>query len=79
MLERSNSKSWKPADFYPFLDVLFDAFGPERLLFASNWPFILVSGMYLQWKSLMEKYMEKFSEEDLDHFFGENASRVYSL
>ena len=35
----SNWKSWKPADFYPFLDILFEAFGPNRLLYASDWPF----------------------------------------
>ena len=79
LLERSNSKTWKPADFYPFLDILFESFGSERLLFASDWPFLLLSGMYLQWKSLLEKYTEKFSEEDRDKFFGENARTIYRL
>jgi L-fuconolactonase len=79
LFERSNSKTWKPADFYPFLDILFDSFGSERLLFASDWPFLLVSGMYLQWKSLLEKFTEKFSEDDRDKFFGENARAIYRL
>jgi L-fuconolactonase len=74
-----DSKTWKPADFFPFLEIIFDAFGPERLLFASDWPFILVSGMYVQWKSLLEKFMEKFSPEDKDMFFGENANRLYRI
>jgi L-fuconolactonase len=74
-----DSKTWKPADFFPFLEIIFDAFGPERLLFASDWPFLLVSGMYVQWKSLLEKFMEKFSPEDRDNFFGENANRLYRI
>ena len=74
-----DSKTWKPADFFPFLDIIFDAFGPDRLLFASDWPFLLNSGMYVQWKSLLEKYMEKFSPEDKDKFFGENANRLYRI
>jgi L-fuconolactonase len=74
-----DSKSWKPADLYPYLDILFDSFGVERLLFASDWPFILLAGMYVQWKSLLEKYTEKFSPEDQDTFFGENAARIYRI
>jgi L-fuconolactonase len=72
-------KSWKPADFYPFLDILFESFGPERLMFASDWPFILMAGIYVQWKSLMEKFTEKFSTDDRNKFFGENAARIYRL
>jgi L-fuconolactonase len=72
-------KSWKPSDFYPFLDILFESFGPERLMFASDWPFILLAGIYVQWKSLLEKFTEKFSAEDRDKFFGENAMRIYRL
>ncbi len=74
-----NWKSWKPADFYPFLDTLFEAFGPNRLLYASDWPFILLSGSYVQWKSLMEKYTEHLKPEEKENFFGENAQRIYHL
>jgi L-fuconolactonase len=72
-------RSWKPADLYPYLDILFDAFGVERLLYASDWPFILGAGMYVQWKSLLEKYLENFLPEDQDKFFGENARSLYRL
>jgi L-fuconolactonase len=79
LLERGNWKAWKPADFYPFLEILFDAFGAGRLLYASNWPFLLLSGMYVQWKSLLEKFMEKKTREEWDLFFGANADRIYRL
>ncbi|HVY74198.1 MAG TPA: amidohydrolase family protein [Puia sp.] len=75
----ANWKSWKPGDFYPFLDLLFKSFGPDRLLYASDWPFLLLSGAYVQWKSLLEKYTEHLSEEQHENFFGENARRVYRL
>jgi L-fuconolactonase len=79
LLNSAVGKSWKPADFYPFLDIVFDAFEPERLLYASDWPFLLLSGIYVQWKSLLEKYMEKFTEDDRTLFFGGNAARIYRL
>ncbi|HLK27724.1 MAG TPA: amidohydrolase family protein [Puia sp.] len=72
-------KGWTPADFYPYLDVVFDAFGTDRLMFGSDWPVILVSGMYVQWKSMLEKYMEGFKEEDKEKFFGLNAIEFYNL
>ena len=75
----SNLKSWSPTDFYPFLDILFESFGTERLLFASDWPFLLLAGIYVQWKSLIEKYMEKYLPEDREKIFGENARRLYRI
>jgi L-fuconolactonase len=72
-------KQWSAADFYPYLDVVFDAFGPERLMFGSDWPVILVSGIYVQWKSLIEKYMESFDEEDREKVLGLNAVDFYKL
>jgi L-fuconolactonase len=79
LLTRGNRKSWKPADFYPFLEILFDLFGTERLMYASDWPFILLAGIYVQWKSLLEKFTENMVQEDRDKFFGENAHRIYRL
>lgn len=72
-------KSWSAGDFYPYLDVVFDAFGTERLLFGSDWPVILLSGIYVQWKSLLEKYMEPFKAVEREHVFGKNAERFYAL
>lgn len=72
-------KEWSPAEFYPYLDVVFKAFGTERLLFGSDWPVMLLSGMYVQWKSLLEKYMENFDKEDKEKVFGRNAVAFYNL
>lgn len=72
-------KDWRPADFYPYLDVVFEAFGPDRLMFGSDWPVMLVSGMYVQWKSLLEKYLEHFLAEDQAKIFGLTAKRVYGI
>lgn len=72
-------KEWSAGDFYPYLDVLFDSFGADRLLFGSDWPVITLSGIYVQWVSLLEKYMEGKSIEDRDKVFGGNAVKLYRL
>ncbi len=72
-------KQWSASDFYPYLDVVFKAFGTDRLLFGSDWPVMLLSGIYIQWKSLLEKYLEGFTAEDREKIFGGNAISFYRL
>jgi L-fuconolactonase len=79
LITEADWKNWRPADFYPYLDVVFEAFGPDRLLFGSDWPVMLLSGIYVQWKSLLEKYTEHFLPEDKEKIFGLTATRVYGI
>ncbi|MBO9564512.1 MAG: amidohydrolase family protein [Niastella sp.] len=72
-------KTWSSAEFYPYLDVVFEAFGTDRLVFGSDWPVMLLSGIYVQWKSLLEKYMENFEAEEKEKVFGLNAKAFYNL
>jgi len=71
--------AWNPGEFYPYLDTVFECFGVERLMFGSDWPVLLLSGMYVQWKSLLEKYMEKYKLQDKEKVFGLNAIKFYGL
>ena len=79
LFTEANWKEWSPADFYPYLDVVFRNFGTDRLMFGSDWPVMLLSGIYVQWKSLLEKYMENYTEDERDLVFGLNAMRFYNL
>jgi L-fuconolactonase len=72
-------KDWRAADFYPYLEVIFSSFGVNRLLFGSDWPVVLLSGMYVQWKSLLEKFTDKLDEESRENIFGKNAIAFYAL
>lgn len=79
LITEARWKEWSPAEFYPYLDVLFEHFGPGRLLFGSDWPVMLLSGIYVQWKSLLEKYMEAMNDDDKEAVFGLNAQKVYGI
>lgn len=79
LFTETNWKDWSPGDFYPYLDVVFEYFGIDRLLFGSDWPVMLLSGIFIQWKSLLEKYMEQFDEESREKVFGKNAIEFYKL
>lgn len=38
MVTEGNWKNWTEADFTPYLDIIFDAFGPDRVMIGSDWP-----------------------------------------
>lgn len=79
LLTEAKWKEWSASEFYPYLDVVFKSFGNDRLMFASDWPVMMLSGIYVQWKSLIEKYMENETIEEKEKVFGLNAIQFYGL
>jgi L-fuconolactonase len=72
-------KQRRASDFKPYLDVVFDLFGADRLMFGSDWPVCLLAATYRQVKQLIEEYVEGFSQSDKEKIFGGNAARFYGL
>jgi L-fuconolactonase len=70
---------WNPQDIHPYLDVVFEAFGPERLMFGSDWPVCLLAATYQQAKRLIETYVEIHAAEHKSDIFSGNAIRFYGL
>ena len=79
LVTEADWKHWKADDFKPYLDVVFDAFGVERLMFGSDWPVCLLAATYRQVKQLIENYLTGYSEADKHNIFGGNAARFYEL
>ncbi|MEM9648027.1 MAG: amidohydrolase family protein [Bacteroidota bacterium] len=70
---------WKKQDFVPYLDVVFDAFGPERLMFGSDWPVCLLSATYNEVLEILEDYLNQFPEDVKAKVMGLNAISFYKL
>lgn len=79
MVTEADWRNWKRADFDPYLDVVFEAFGIERLMYGSDWPVCLLAASYQQVLNLMEGYTSKLSAEEQSMFWGGNATRFYNL
>jgi L-fuconolactonase len=71
--------NWKAADFKPYLDVVFDAFGADRVMFGSDWPVCLLAASYAQVKQIIEDYLHGCTVEQKENIFGGNAIRFYNL
>ena len=79
MVTEADWKHWRPSDFRPYLDVVFESFGPGRLMFGSDWPVCLLGGRYAQVKQIIDDYTQSLSTSDKDNIFGGNAIRFYGL
>ena len=79
MVTEADWQNWQQSDFVPYLDVVFEAFGTDRLMFGSDWPVCLLGGAYTEIKGILEQYIAKRSQEDSAKIFGENASAFYGL
>ena len=79
MVTEANWGEWKASDFEPYLDVVFEAFGVDRLLFGSDWPVCLLSGTYEQVYGIAHDYLRKHAPKAEPAIFGENAVRAYRL
>src|SRR5262249_44211761 len=54
LVTEADWRNWRSEDFRPYLDVVFEAFGPKRLMFGSDWPVCLLAASYQQVKSSIE-------------------------
>ena len=79
LVTEGNWKGWKADDFKLYLDIVFDAFGPGRVMFGSDWPVCLLGATYREVKGLVEGYANDFSQADKEKIFGGNAARFYAL
>jgi L-fuconolactonase len=79
MVTEADWKKWKREDFEPYLDVVFDAFGADRLMFGSDWPVCLVAATYSQVKNIVESYVNRHESNAKANILGGNAVRVYGL
>jgi L-fuconolactonase len=77
MVTEANLTAWKPADFRPFLEVVFEAFGADRLMYGSDWPVCLLAGSYAQIQGLAADYVSALDAAAKEKFFGGNAARFY--
>ncbi|MEV5960450.1 amidohydrolase family protein [Kribbella sp. NPDC051952] len=71
--------TWKPADLQPYADTVLDAFGPDRVLFGSDWPVCLLAATYAQVVETAETLTSSLTPAESEAVFSSNATRTYNL
>jgi L-fuconolactonase len=79
MVTEAHWHAWQTCDFRPYLDTVFEAFGPSRVMFGSDWPVCEVAGGYDAVVGLAQDYLAGFSALEQAQFWGSTAAAFYKL
>jgi len=79
LVTEADWSTWQPADFRPYLDVVFEAFGANRIMFGSDWPVCTLAGTYSQVYKLLGDYANSLSLTEQSAIWGGTAVRAYGL
>ena len=72
-------QSWSSSDFVPYIDVIVDAFGPDRLMIGSDWPVSTLRGEYQDVMRVVLDYVENLSQPERDAICGETCRAFYGV
>ena len=70
---------WEAGQFRRYLDVVFEAFGPRRLMMGSDWPVCLVAGDYGTVVNVVKDYIKPLSKSEQDAVLGGTAADFYRI
>ncbi len=79
VITEADHASWTLEQIRPYLDHAIDCFGPDRLLFASDWPVSEQTHRYPAWVAIVEQALAGCSERERRQVFHDNAIAAYRL
>jgi L-fuconolactonase len=68
---------WQIADLRPAVDHVLKCFGPQRMMWGSDWPVLNLAGDYPRWLAAAEMLLADLSVDEQEDVFGGTAARVY--
>ena len=66
-------------DLRPYLDVVLEAFGPQRLMIGSDWPVCTLSADYASTMKLVVDYVSVLSADTRAGILGGSCARFYGI
>ncbi|MCO6007979.1 amidohydrolase family protein [Actinoallomurus purpureus] len=79
MVTEADWASWTIADLRPYADIVLDAFGPDRLMFGSDWPVCLLAATYADILATAEQLTSGLNDDETSAVLGGTATRSYRL
>ncbi|MCL8017145.1 amidohydrolase [Streptomyces sp. AS02] len=79
MVTEADWGSWTVEDLKPYADTVLDAFGPERLMFGSDWPVCRLAAPYAQVIAAAGELTAGLDPAERHQVFSGTAVRTYGL
>lgn len=69
--------NWQVDDLREAVDHVLGCFGPQRMLWGSDWPVVNLAGGYASWFAASERLLSDLSQDEEAAIYGGNAARTY--
>jgi L-fucono-1,5-lactonase len=78
-LVTEDGAEWSVERLRPYVDHLLECFGPERMIFGSDWPVVTLRASYAEWVAAADALLAGLERGDRDRVLGLNAIACYRL
>lgn len=79
MVTEADFANWTVDDLRPYVDHVLATFGPNRLLYGSDWPVCLAAASYARVIGAASEMAAALAPAERERFFGGTAREVYQL
>ena len=79
MVTEANHQTWTAKDLQPFVNVVLESFGAERVMFGSDYPVCLLAASYQTVFETCQSFLQHLSQTEQDLILGGNAQKFYRL
>jgi L-fuconolactonase len=79
MVTEADWHNWTAEDFRPYMEVVLEAFGVERLTIGSDWPVCTLAGQYHSVVSIAADFIAQLSDNEQQAIWEGNPKRIYGL
>lgn len=73
------ASDWNTDALRPYVEHLLGTFGPDRLIWGSDWPVCTLASTYERWIETTSELLDGLSETEHQAIWGGNAARAYNL
>lgn len=77
LVTEANWTSWQTDDLRPYVEFALESFGPERLMFGSDYPVCLLASTYDRVLASFQEILSNLGDDEREKIFSRNAARFY--
>ena len=79
VLTEAHHDRWTLDEVRPFAEHALNAFGPDRVVFGSDWPVVTLAAPYAHWVETLDELTADRSDADKAKLWRDNAKRFYRI
>ncbi|MER6077910.1 amidohydrolase family protein [Streptomyces sp. NPDC001833] len=79
LITEADHEKWTVDDIRPVWDVLLSAFGPDRLMFGSDWPVANLAGGWNRWAATVDELLDGCTADETSAILAGTATTFYRL